>query len=167
MRTVHRTLDAVVLAVTVPLMVLMLGCVVWQVVARYALNVSTSMTDEIARFTFIWVSLLGAAYVLGKRGHIAITGLVDMLPKGSRRGVELAIQALVAVFAAAVLAGGGWLLVERAWRLGQVTPALQVPVWVVYAAIPLSGVLTLVYAVVAIVETLRGEAVEHHAVSLD
>ncbi len=69
MRTVHRTLDAVVLAVTVPLMVLMLGCVVWQVVARYALNVSTSMTDEIARFTFIWVSLLGAAYVLG-RSHL-------------------------------------------------------------------------------------------------
>lgn len=167
MRTVHRTLDAVVLAVTLPLMVLMLGCVVWQVVARYALNVSTSMTDEIARFTFIWVSLLGAAYVLGKRGHIAITGLVDMLSIRPRRGVELAIQALVAVFAAAVLLGGGWLLVERAWRLGQVTPALQVPVWVVYAAIPLSGALTLVYAVVAIVETLRGEAVEHHTVSLD
>lgn len=167
MRTIHRTLDTIVLAITIPLMVLMLACVVWQVVARYALNISTSMTDEISRFAFIWVSLLGAAYVLGKRGHIAITGLVDALPTGPRRGVELAIQALVAVFAAALLLGGGWLLVERAWRLGQVTPALQLPMWVVYGAIPLSGVLTLVYAVVAILETLRGEAVETHAVSLD
>src|SRR3712207_2452188 len=105
MRTIHRALDAVVVAITLPLMVLMLGCVVWQVVARYALNISTSATDEISRFCFIWVSLLGAAYVLGKRGHIAITGLVDMLPTGPRRGVELLIAVLVALFAVAILAG--------------------------------------------------------------
>lgn len=72
--SIHRALDRLVLAITIPLTVAMLGCVVWQVVARYALNVSTSATDEIARFAFIWVSLLGSAYVLGKRGHIAITG---------------------------------------------------------------------------------------------
>lgn len=167
MRTIRRALDTAVLAITLPLMVLMLACVVWQVVARYALDISTSTTDEISRFSFIWISLLGATYVLGKRGHIAITGLVDMLPTGPRRGVELLIAALVAVFAVAVLAGGGWLLVEKAWRLGQVTPALQVPMWMVYTAIPLSGALTLVYALIIVLETLRGEAAEHHAVSLD
>jgi TRAP-type C4-dicarboxylate transport system permease small subunit len=167
LRTVRRVLDTLVLAITLPLMVLMLGCVVWQVVARYALNISTSTTDEIARFCFIWISLLGATYVLGKRGHIAITGLVDLLPRGPRRGVELLITALVAVFAVAILVGGGWLLVGRAWQLGQVTPALQMPMWSVYTAIPLSGALTLVYAAIVMVETLSGEAVEHHAVSLD
>ena len=36
MRAIHRTLDTAVLAITIPLMVLMLACVVWQVVARYA-----------------------------------------------------------------------------------------------------------------------------------
>lgn len=165
--TIHRTLDALVLAITVPLTVVMLGCVVWQVVARYALNISTSATDEVARFAFIWVSLLGATYVLGKRGHIAITGLVDLLPARPRGGVEIAIAALVAAFAVAILGGGGWLLVDKARMLGQVTPALQVPMWMVYAVIPLSGVLTLVYAAVALLETLRGTAGGHHTVSLD
>ena len=167
LRTIHRTLDAIVLAIAIPLMVVMLGCVVWQVVARYALSISTSTTDEISRFAFIWISLLGATYVLGKRGHIAITGLVDLLPARPRGAVEVAIVVLVAVFAVAVLAGGGWLLVERAFRLGQVTPALQIPMWMVYAVLPLSGVLTLVYTVLAVLETLRGEEVERHAVSLD
>lgn len=163
--TIHRTLDTVVLAITLPLTVLMLVCVVWQVVARYALNVSTSTTDEIARFAFIWVSLLGATYVLGKRGHIAITGLIDFLPKRPRAGAEIAIAALVALFAVAILGGGGWLLAAKAFSLGQVTPALRLPMWVVYSVIPLSGLLTLIYAVVATAEALAG--VEHRAVSLD
>lgn len=166
--TVHRTLDRFVLAITVPLTVVMLGCVVWQVVARYALNVSTSATDEIARFAFIWVSLLGAAYVLGNRGHIAITGLVDLLPARPRGVVEIAIAALVTLFTVTILCGGGWLLVDKARMLGQVTPALQVPMWMVYAVIPLSGALTLVYTLIALLESLReGPGVTSHAVSLD
>lgn len=165
--TIHRTLDTLVLAITIPLTVVMLGCVVWQVVARYALNISTSATDEISRFTFIWVSLLGATYVLGKRGHIAITGLVDKLPPGPRGAVETAIAALVALFAVAVLCGGGWMLVEKARMLGQVTPAMQIPMWMVYAVIPLSGVLTLVYTVIARLETTGRTAAAHHTVSLD
>lgn len=164
--TIHRALDTLVLAVTMPLTLLMLGCVVWQVVARYALGVSTSATDEIARFTFIWVSLLGATYVLGKRGHIAITGLVDMLPARLRGGVEIAIALLVVAFAVAVLGVGGWLLVNRALALGQVTPALQIPMWTVYSVIPVSGALTLVYAVIATVEALRG-GTGPRSVSLD
>lgn len=163
---IHRALDRFVLAVTMPLTVLMLVCVIWQVAARYALNVSTSTTDEIARFAFIWVSLLGATYVLGNRGHIAITGLVDLLPGRARRGMELVIGALVAAFAVSVLAGGGWLLVSKAFTLGQVTPALRLPMWMVYVVIPVSGVLTLVYAVVATLEALAGR-VQNHAVSLD
>ncbi|NYZ16109.1 TRAP transporter small permease [Azospirillum sp. RWY-5-1] len=164
--TIHRALDTLVLAVTMPLTLVMLGCVVWQVVARYALGVSTSATDEIARFTFIWVSLLGATYVLGKRGHIAISGLVDMLPARPRGGVEIAIALLVVAFAVAVLGMGGWLLVNKALTLGQVTPALQVPMWTVYSVIPVSGVLTLVYAVIATLEALRGQP-ERGTVSLD
>ncbi len=164
---IHRSLDILVLTLAVPMTLVMLACVVWQVVGRYFLNSSTSFTDELSRFLFIWVSLLGAAYVLGKRGHIAITGLIDMAPRGVRRGIDILIAGLVIVFALVVLGWGGWLLVERNLRLGQVTPAMLVPVAYVYVIIPLSGLLTAIYATLVVCEVASGQEIAAKEVSLD
>jgi len=163
----HRALDAIVLALAIPMTLVMLGCVVWQVVGRYFLNASTSFTDELSRFLFIWVSLLGAAYVLGKRGHIAITGLIEYASPGVRRGFDILIAGLVVVFAVLILGVGGWLLVERNLMLGQVTPAMLVPVAYVYAVIPLSGALTAIYAVLVTLELATGQERAAEQVSLD
>ncbi len=167
LKQIHRLVDRFVLGIAVPLTVLMLGCVVWQVVARYALSLSTSFTDELARFLFIWVSLLGAAYVLGRKGHIAITALTDLARPATRVALELFAYFLVAVFAVAILGIGGWLLVDKALKLGQISPAMQIPVGYVYAVIPISGVLTAFYALIAMTETLKGENRDAHQVSLD
>jgi TRAP-type C4-dicarboxylate transport system permease small subunit len=164
---IHRSLDILVLTLAVPMTLVMLACVVWQVVGRYFLNSSTSFTDELSRFLCIWVSLLGAAYVLGKRGHIAITGLIDMAPRGVRRGIDILIAGLVIVFALVVLGWGGWLLVERNLRLGQVTPAMLVPVAYVYLIIPLSGLLTAIYATLVVCEVASGQEIAAKEVSLD
>jgi len=160
-------IDRLILAITIPLTVLMLGCVVWQVIARYALSISTSHTDELSRFLFIWVSLLGAAYVLGKRGHIAITGLVDMAPPAVRRALELLAILLVLAFTVLVLVVGGWALVQKALTLGQISPAMQVPIGYVYLVIPLSGVLTVFYTLLLFVETVQGRHIADQQVSLD
>lgn len=164
---IHRSLDILVLALAVPMTLVMLACVVWQVFGRYVLGASTSFTDELSRFLFIWVSLLGAAYVLGKRGHIAITGLIDLAPRRVRRGIDILIACLVIVFALVVLVWGGWLLVERNLRLGQVSPAMLIPVAYLYLIIPLSGVLTAIYAVLVTLEVATGQDVAAKAVSLD
>lgn len=165
--TAHKTVDRIILGITVPLMIVMLGCVVWQVIARYGLSMSTSFSDELSRFLFIWVSLLGAAYVLGKRGHIAITGLTDLAPPRARLGFELLAMGLVLVFTVAVLIFGGWLLVDKALRLGQISPAMQIPVGYVYLVIPLSGVLTVFYTLLLLAETLSGKERTDNQVSLD
>lgn len=163
----HRALDAIVLALAIPMTLVMLACVVWQVIGRYFLGASTSFTDELSRFLFIWVSLLGAAYVLGKRGHIAITGLIEYASPGVRRGLDLLIAGLVVVFAALILGVGGWLLVERNLALGQVTPAMLLPVAYVYAVIPLSGALTALYAILVTLEVATGQEIAAEQVSLD
>lgn len=163
----HRALDAIVLALAIPMTLVMLACVVWQVIGRYFLNASTSFTDELSRFLFIWVSLLGAAYVLGKRGHIAITGLIEYASPAARRGFDILIAGLVVVFAALILGVGGWLLVERNLALGQVTPAMLLPVAYVYTVIPLSGALTAIYAILVTLEVATGQEIAAEQVSLD
>jgi TRAP-type C4-dicarboxylate transport system permease small subunit len=166
-RRLHHVLDVVVLTVAVPMTVVMLACTVWQVVSRYFLGISTSFTDELARFLFIWVSLLGAAYVFGKRGHIAITGLIEFLPAGARRITDTVIALLVVVFSAVILGVGGFILVGKAVQLGQVSPAMLLPIGYVYSVIPTSGAVTAMYALLVVAELWTGEATETTGVSLD
>ena len=166
-RRLHHVLDVVVLTVAVPMTVVMLACTVWQVVSRYFLGISTSFTDELARFLFIWVSLLGAAYVFGKRGHIAINGLIEFLPAGARRITDTAIALLVVVFSAVILGVGGFILVGKAVQLGQVSPAMLLPIGYVYSVIPISGAVTAMYALLVVAELWTGEVTETTGVSLD
>jgi TRAP-type C4-dicarboxylate transport system permease small subunit len=166
-RRLHHALDVVVLTIAVPMTVVMLACTVWQVVSRYFLGISTSFTDELARFLFIWVSLLGAAYVFGKRGHIAITGLIEFLPAGVRRITDTATALLVVIFSAVILGGGGFILVGKAVQLGQVSPAMLLPIGYVYSVIPISGAVTAMYALLVVAELWTGEVTETSGVSLD
>ena len=58
--------------IIVVLLSTMLITVLWGVGARYIMDSPSSWTEELARFLLIWVSMLGAAYVSGKKGHIVI-----------------------------------------------------------------------------------------------
>lgn len=136
--------------------------VLWQVFTRWALQDPSSYTEELARYLLIWIGLLGSAYAVGKKLHLAID-LVPMKLEGrARRWLEIAIQLLIFAFALAVLVGGGIRLVVLMLRFGQVSAALGVPLGIVYLVLPLSGLLIMLYSGVEIGEQvagLRGKAV--------
>lgn len=54
--------------------------VLWQVFSRYMLSSPSSFTDELAGFLLIWVGVLGAAYVSGRKEHLAIDILIQKSP---------------------------------------------------------------------------------------
>ena len=60
--------------------------VLWQVTSRYILSSPSSFTDELAGFLLIWVSLFGAAYVTGRKEHLAID---LMLQKSELHGTNV------------------------------------------------------------------------------
>ena len=54
--------------------------VLLQVFSRYVLNTSFTFTEELARFSLIWLSILGAAYLNGKREHLSMDFLYQKFP---------------------------------------------------------------------------------------
>ena len=127
---------------------LMVINVLWQVASRYLLGQASSFTEELARFSLIWLTLLGAAYLSGKKEHIAIDYFYNKFPEAVRGKVAVFTELLVAVFALAVLVIGGGNLVYTTLYLGQTSAALQVPMGIVYGIIPFSGVLIIFYSLV-------------------
>ncbi len=121
--------------------------VLWQVFSRYILGRSFSFTEEFARFALIWLSILGAAYLNGKREHLAIDILLRKLsPEKLRRRTQM-IEVLMFVFALVVMVIGGGNLVYTTLYLGQVSPAMHISLGHVYAIVPISGLLIMYFSV--------------------
>ena len=129
--------------------------VLWQVFTRFVLSDPSAFTDELARYLLIWASLFGAAYASGKRAHLAIDLLRTRLRGRAVHWHGILIGAVIFAFALLVMVVGGVRLVSLSFLLGQTSPALGLPLGVVYLALPASGALIAFYFAVFIAERLR------------
>lgn len=125
---------------------IMVITVTWQVVTRYIFNTPSSYTAELSTFLLIWVSLLGAAYALGRNEHLGIDIIPRKMDPEPRKKVIMVGQAIIFVFSLLVLVIGGGYLVYVNLKMGQVSAAFEVPMGYVYLIIPLSGVLMMIYS---------------------
>lgn len=126
-------------------MTLMTLDVLWGVITRYALGHQASWTEELARFMLIWIGLLGAAYASGQNLHLRIDLLLLRLSPGKRHQLLQFADLLVMLFAIAIMVVGGIRLMYLTWVLGQSSPALRLPMWLIYSVLPLSGSLVTYY----------------------
>lgn len=140
-----NTINKITERVLVGVFFIMTISVVWQVLTRYLFNVSTSFTEELARFCLMWLAILGAAYITGKREHIAIDYFANKLSPRGQKMLDYGIELLILIFAVVVLIIGGGYLMYMTLYMEQNSPALQVPLGLVYSVIPLSGVLMIIY----------------------
>ncbi|KAE9529830.1 TRAP transporter small permease [Testudinibacter aquarius] len=141
------TIDKALSALCVTLSVFLVICVVWQVFSRYVLNQPSTYTDEIARFLFIWVGLIGAAYALGQKKHLAIDLLLTKLESSPKKQnfLNLLINIISLFFIILIMCYGGGKLVLDTMSAGQISPVLGIQMGWVYFAIPLSGAFMLIY----------------------
>ena len=129
------------------LMIIMTIDVLWGVFTRYAMGNQAGWSEELARFLLIWIGILGAAYASGQNMHLAIDLLSPKLEKQSRINQDRIIKFLIILFAVSILVIGGFRLIYISHVLGQTSPALQIPMTVVYGVLPLSGLLIVYYKI--------------------
>ncbi|AWX43678.1 Putative TRAP transporter small permease protein [Flagellimonas maritima] len=148
----RKTIDKVLANILVIIMALMVLNVLWQVGSRFILGSPSSFTDELARYLLIWVGILGAAYISGQNMHVAIDVFPRRLGPTAQKWLKVIVRLLVIVFCLAAMVVGGSRLVYITYALGQNSPALQVPLAVVYMVIPISGLLIIYYKISDIIK---------------
>jgi len=142
----RKKVDKIIRWALVVIMGAMVLNVLWQVFTRF-IGIPSSFTDELARYLMIWLGLLGAAYVSGKKMHVAIDLISSKLSEKGKRSLSSSINIIVATFSLLALVIGGSRLVYITFDLGQNSPALQVPLALVYLIIPISGLLIIFYKI--------------------
>ena len=140
---INRTIELALLVIFALLVI----DVLWQVFARYVLNRSFSFTEEFARFALIWLSILGAAYLNGKREHLTMDFLLHKLSPEKLLRRRQIIEGLMFLFALVVMVIGGGNLVYTTLYLGQVSPAMHVSLGYVYAIVPISGIVIMLHSI--------------------
>jgi TRAP-type C4-dicarboxylate transport system permease small subunit len=129
--------------------------VLWQVFTRFILRHPSSFTEELARYLLIWVGLLGASYAAGKKMHLAIDVIVQVLKRKTRIWVELFIQVFIFLFAFLVMGIGGLRLVTTTLALGQISAALGVKLGYIYLVLPVSGMLIMFYSSLSFIQRIQ------------
>lgn len=138
----ERALDA--LAATA--VAAMAAAMFYQVFGRYVLSHAPSWSEELARYLMVWLTMLGSAAVLRAGGHITVTTLTDALPPAVQRAV-LAVRDAALVSACGVLAwwGTGYAAINGA----QESAAMEIPMRIPYAALPVGAALIAVLVLLA------------------
>ncbi|MBD1262350.1 TRAP transporter small permease [Maribacter polysiphoniae] len=143
----RKQIDKILGKTLVVIMAIMVINVLWQVFTRYVTGNPSSFTDELARYLMIWVGILGAAYVAGKNLHVAIDILPSRATAKTQKKLKVIVTILIILFVFCAFIVGGSRLVYISYILGQQSPALQIPLAVVYVIIPISGLLIIYYKV--------------------
>ena len=136
------------------IMLALISCVMMaQIIAR---NVFNSMTwpEEFSRYCYIWTVFLSLGYTI-KKGNMLKVGLVmDLLPTKIRRSIEivanLIILAICVVFFRHAITYTG-----KIYNMGQISPAMHLPMWIMYLATVLGFGLASIRTVQQIVHNIK------------
>jgi len=155
MNKIKNLIDTVLRWFLIFIISLMTINVLWQVFTRFVLHNPSSFTEELARYTLVWLGILGASYVAGQKMHLAIDLLSHKLEGKSKLYLEIFIQVSIFFFSLVVMVIGGYRLVLITLSLNQISAALQVPLGYVYLVVPVSGALILFYSSYFIIEAVK------------
>lgn len=120
------------------------------VTTRYVVGSQVSWSEELARFLLIWIGILGAAYASGQKMHLAIELLEPKLEGAKKKNLRLIISSLVILFALTVMIIGGFRLIYITHTLGQLSPAMRIPMAFIYSVVPISGILIIYFKILEI-----------------
>lgn len=109
-----------------------------QVIARYVFNNSLYWSEEVILYALITMSFLTMGMGVRYASHISVEALYAFVSPRAARSLQIAAACLGVIFAAVLIWYGGKLVVNTA-RMGQLSPALRIPVGYIYCVIPVSG----------------------------
>ncbi len=158
MKMIRKWLDRTIEVFACVVMTMMVLVACWQVISRYVFNDPSTFSEELLRFSLVWLSTVGLAYVAGKTEHISLTLFLDKFPRNVVKYWNMLIQVVFILFAIYIMIIGGWKVSSNAMM--QVSPVLQLSMGKVYYALPLSGVLIIIYSVMNIVDLFKPQTAD-------
>ena len=154
LRRVSNAVNNVVSYTGMILFVILIFACVAQVFFRFVLNNSLSWTEELARYCFIWMHMIGASLLIEANGHATVTVILDLMHGAVRKVFDILIE-LIILFNGVVMLHSGWVLSYSSRN--NLSTAMSVPMWMINSSVAVGGLLLVFQALVRIAVVRAGE----------
>ena len=140
---------------------IMVVLVFGNVVLRYTVNSGITVSEELSRWLFVWLTFMGAVVALREHGHLGTDVLVSRLPAAGKK--------ICLVLAQISMLYVSWLLLKRSWAQMLSNAATEAPgtgasVGIFYASGVLMGASAIAILVRDLLRTLFVPLGEHELV---
>lgn len=132
LRGYTRVLDALSGLCLAVMVVLVFG----NVVLRYTLNSGITVSEELSRWLFVWLTFMGAVVALREHGHLGTDALVSRLPAAGKKAC-LVLAQIAMLYVSWLLLSGSWAQMLINWETE--APVTGASVGIFYASGVLMG----------------------------
>ena len=123
------------------------------VVLRYGFNYSLAWSEELVREVIIYTTFIGCSAAVKNRSMIKIDASVQLLPK--LKMPLTYFSNFVTMIFAGMMIYYGWLMVMLQYRTNQKTIIMEIPLVILYAILPLMGVMMLIRAIQVVYQDIN------------
>jgi TRAP-type C4-dicarboxylate transport system permease small subunit len=106
-----------------------------QVVSRYVFNYTPSWSEELSRYLVVWTIFIGTAVGVRKNIHIGVDAFIRLAPRWMKLTLEVLLN-LIGAVVSGVLIWLSVLFIQDTIEYEQLSPAMQIPMWLPYLAMP-------------------------------
>lgn len=132
---VEDRVEAVIRWIVITILAVICVNVFVQVVLRYIFLYSSRWTLEVSRYLMIWAVLLGAGPALKHGYMVGIDMAVERLSAKPRLCITCLLRVVMGVLAGTILVQGVKLF-QSQLEMGQMSPALEIPIAYISLAMP-------------------------------
>jgi C4-dicarboxylate transporter, DctQ subunit len=122
----------------------------FNVVLRYGFNYTLAWSEELVRIVIIYSTFVGASVAVKQRAMIRIDAIVQIFPK-LKTGLTFYTNILMLVFASMMIYYG-YKMTYLQFLTHQKTIIMQIPLVVVYAVMPVTGVMVFLRTVQVMIQ---------------
>lgn len=119
------------------LYLVMIAVIFAQIVSR-AWGASLPWSEELARYVMAYAVFIGASIAAKEGAHIGIIAFIHALPPGPKKFMRVIAMFMAFIFSV-LLVYLSLIILQFLIEFGQLSPAMRVPMWMVYAALPLGA----------------------------
>ncbi|HHV46838.1 MAG TPA: TRAP transporter small permease [Tissierellia bacterium] len=153
-KLILNKLEKLILLLIAILFTIMVVSLFLQIILRFIFKSANTWSEELTRYTFAWMVMLGSSVALRRSRHMNVDYFIRRIPENVGKINFIIINLLIIVFLLAIIIHGIELV---SLTHKQLSPGMRIPMSYAYLAMPVGGILMLLFTIELFFTNLRNK----------